>query len=231
MKRFYKTAGIRLDAAAFAIVLDERPVRTPGGAQLVLPTQALAQAIVAEWAGQGDTIAPDTMPLTKLANTAIDRVRSDRSHALAQIEQDARHDLVCYRSADPLELVRREAQAWDPPLAWARERHALDLKVTHGIASIAQPDAGFEALRNELIALDEFVLTGLAAAVPILKSAVLALALYDGLMDPAAAHAAAHVEETFQAEKWGRDAEAEARLNAMLGELETADRFLRLARA
>jgi chaperone required for assembly of F1-ATPase len=231
MKRFYKTAGIRHADAAFCITLDERPVRTPGGAFLALCSAALAEAIVAEWDGQDDQIDHHAMPLTRFANTAIDRVRADRDPALAQVAETARHDLVCYRAADPPELVRREQLAWDPPLVWARERHGLDLTVTLGIASIAQPDAGLEALRAELTRVDEFVLTGLAAAVPILKSTVLALALCDGLMDPRAAHTAAHVEEAFQAEKWGLDAEAETRLNALLHELESADRFMRLARA
>ncbi|HWD29518.1 MAG TPA: ATP12 family protein [Rhizomicrobium sp.] len=231
VKRFYKAASVRPADAIFAIVLDERPVRTPGGRTLALDSAALAGAIVAEWAGQGDEIDHRTMPLTQFANTAIDRVRADRSFALAQIEQTGRHDLVCYRADAPPELMRREALAWDQPLAWVRERHGLDLAVTAGIASIPQPDASFARLREELAVMDPFVLTGLAATVPILKSTVLALALHDGLMDARAAHAAAHVDEAFQAEKWGLDSEAETRLKALLGELETTDRFMRLARA
>jgi chaperone required for assembly of F1-ATPase len=231
MKRFYKTSGIRHADAAFGIVLDDRPVRTPGGKALSLHTRPLAEAIAAEWAGQGDEIDHGAMPLTKLANTAIDRVVADRSHALAQVEASARHDLACYRAADPPELVRREALAWDRPLLWARERHGLALNVTSGIATVAQPDASFEALRAELTRMDEFVLTGFAAAVPILKSTVLALALYDGLMDARAAHAAAHVDEVFQAEKWGRDAEADARFDNLLAELQAIERFIRLSQA
>jgi len=231
MKRFYKKAGIRHADAAFAIVLDDRPVRTPGGGFLSLASGPLAEAIAAEWAEQGETIDHHAMPLTRFANTAIDRVRADRSHAVAQVEAIARHDLVCYRAADPPELVRREALAWDQPLVWAHERHGLALTVTSGIATVAQPDASFDALRAALSRLDEFVVTGLAATVAILKSTVLALALHDRLTDAPAAHAAAHVDEIFQAEKWGRDAEADARFEALLKELEATDRFMRLARA
>ncbi|MEI9989534.1 MAG: ATP12 family protein [Rhizomicrobium sp.] len=231
MKRFYKIVGIKHVGAAFGIALDERPVKTPGGASLALPSRALAEAIAAEWAGQGDAIDQRSMPLTALANTAQDHVARDRDATLGQVETFARHDLVCYRAADPPALAAREAHAWDAPLAWARTRYGLDLKVTHGVASIDQPAVSRDAIAQALSRFDAFALTGLVTAAGIMKSLVLALSLADGRLDAAAAHAAAHVDEHFQAEKWGRDSEAESRLKALLRELEDAERFMRLAAA
>ena len=231
MKRFYKTVAIKQTGAAFAITLDERPVKTPGGATLGLHTAALAEAIAAEWAGQGEKIDQKTMPLTRLANTAQDHVARDRDTTLKQVETFARHDLVCYRAAEPPVLAAREAQAWDAPLAWARARYGLDLNATHGVGSIDQPGVTPAAIARALSRFDAFGLTGLAAAAGIMKSLVLALSLADGRLDAAGAHAAAHVDETFQAEKWGRDSEAEARLKTLLHELQDAERFMRLAAA
>jgi chaperone required for assembly of F1-ATPase len=228
MKRFYKDAAVQRTTHGFAIALDGRAVKTPKGAPLALHNSALAEAIAAEWAGQGEELGD--MPLTRLANTAIDRVRHDRGPALKQMIDFGRHDVVCYRAAAPADLVAREAAAWDAPLAWARAHYAIDLATTTGIASIEQPGFSPERLQHDMVALDEFALTGLSAMVPILKSLVLALSLADGRLDADAAHAAAHVNELFQAEKWGRDAEAEARLAALLAELQTANRFHQLAK-
>ncbi|MEI9888105.1 MAG: ATP12 family protein [Rhizomicrobium sp.] len=228
MKRFYKSVDLKRLGGQFGILLDGRPVKTPERDVLALRSGALAAAVAAEWARQGDELGD--MPLTRLANTAIDRVRRDRTPALEQIDAFARHDLVCYRSAHPAGLVAAEAAAWDFPLFWARTQYGLDLRTTDGTISIPQPGYDAGDLAQRLSRLDEFALTGLSAATPILKSTVLALALADGRLDAAAAHAAAHVDETFQAEKWGRDAEAEKRLKGLLAELETTNQFLQLAK-
>jgi len=230
MKRFYKAVAVRPVGGTFGITLDGRPVKTPGGALLALSTAALAEAIAAEWAGQSETIDQRAMPLTALANTAQDHVARDRDATLGQIETFARHDLVCYRAAEPQALTAREAAAWDTPLAWAHTRYGLDLKVTHGVGSIDQPALSRDTIAQALARFDAFALTGLVTAVGIMKSLVLALSLADGRLDAAAAHAAAHVDEFFQAETWGRDFEAESRLKALLKELGDADRFMRLTR-
>ncbi len=231
MKRFYKAVEVKQAGAAFGIALDGRPVKTPGGEVIALRSAALVEAIAAEWAGQGEKIDQRTMPLTALANTAQDHVARDRDATLKLVEAFARHDLVCYRAADPPELAAREAHAWDAPLAWVRTRYDLDLKVTDGVGSIDQPGATQAAVAHALSRFDAFGLTGLVAAAGIMKSLVLALSLADGRLDAASAHAAAHVDETFQAEKWGRDCEAEARLKTLFNELEDAERFMRLAAA
>ncbi|HJW41544.1 MAG TPA: ATP12 family protein [Rhizomicrobium sp.] len=229
MKRFYKTVAVAPSGGAFSVMLDGRPIKTPAGTVLLLPTAALAEAIASEWDGQGEQVGERTMPLTKLANTAIDRIGPNRAAALAQLEDFARHDLVCYRADDPPALATREAVAWDGPLAWVRDRYGLDLKITSGIGSVDQP--GAVGIAGALAHADAFALTGLLTAAGIMKSVVLALALADGRLDAASAHAAAHVDEQFQAEKWGRDAEAETRLKTLHAELESAERFMRLAAA
>ncbi len=230
MKRFYKKVGTRNVGGHFGVTLDERPVKTPGGELLVVRAAALADAIAAEWAGQGEEVDQRTMPLTGLANTAIDHVRSGRDGVIARLQDFARHDLVCYRSKEPPELVARESAAWDLPLLLASARYGLDLKITDGVGSIPQPAASLDNLRRHLSGRDEFALTGFAAAAGLMKSVVLALALSDGRLSAAEAHDAAHVDATFQAEKWGRDAEAEARLGNLLAELEAAERFMTLAK-
>lgn len=228
LKRFYKAAEARRVEGEFAILLDGRPVKTPMGASLTLPAAALAEAIAAEWAGQGEEIDLRAMPLTGLANTALDHVRPDPAAVIARLETYAGHDLTCYRSGEPAELARRETAAWDPPLLWAKTQYGLDLKTTDGIASIAQP--ALASLRAHLARRDAFALTGLTTAAGLLKSVVLALALADGRLNAAEAHAAAHVDEDFQAERWGWDAEAADRLKQLLAELEAAERFLSLAK-
>ncbi|MEJ0025352.1 MAG: ATP12 family protein [Rhizomicrobium sp.] len=229
MKRFYRTVAVKQVGGTFGIVLDGRPVKTPNGETLALHTAKLAEAVAAEWAEQGDKIDQRTMPLTALANTAQDHVAGDRAATLGQVETFARHDLVCYRAADPPELAVREVHAWDAPLAWARTRYGLDLKVTHGVGSIDQPSVSRDSIERALARFDAFALTGLVTAAGIMKSLVLALSLADGRLDAAAAHAAAHVDEFFQAEKWGRDSEAEARLKSLLKELEDAEHFMQLS--
>jgi chaperone required for assembly of F1-ATPase len=229
VKRFYKTAGVKRVGAMFGIVLDDRPVKTPERETLVLRSAGLADAIAAEWARQGDTLGE--MPLTRLANTAIDRVRLDRAPALLQMDGFAGHDLVCYRSTTPPELAAREAAAWDLPLLWARTQHGFDFKTTAATISIPQPGYSYDALAQAMSRHDEFALTGLASMAPILKSLVLSLALADKRLTVAEAHAAAHVDETFQSEKWGRDEEADARLANLLAELETANQFYQLAKS
>lgn len=230
MKRFYKTVVVELRDGQFVVLLDGRPVKTPKGALLELPSAALGDAVAAEWAGQGEEIDLRAMPLTGLANTAIDHVRADPAAVIVRLETYAGHDLTCYRASEPAELVRREAAAWDAPLLWAKTQYGLELRMTDGIGSVAQPATSIASLARHLARRDEFALTGLAAAAGIMKSVVLALSLADGRLDAAQAHAAAHVDEDFQAERWGWDAEAAGRLKQLRAELEAAERFLELAK-
>ena len=226
MKRFYKEVSVADD---LRVLLDGKPIKTPGRATLTLPTRAMAEAVAEEWRGQGETIIPATMKLTKLANTAIDRVAAREAEIAGQILAYA-NDLLCYRAAAPDELAERQRKEWDPLLAWAAERHA-PLQTRAGIGYIAQNDESLAAYRRALEAYDAFSLTALHTAATICGSLVLALALAEARLDAAEAFALSQLDERYQAEKWGADDEAEKRARALAAELASAARFLALARA
>jgi len=226
MKRFYKQVAI--DSGR--VLLDGRALKTPKDTQLVLPTAALADAVADEWRGQGDEIQPATMPLTRLANAAIDGVAPRRAEVVAEIAAFARHDHLCYRAAEPPELVRRQIEGWNPLLDWAAERLGARLKIASGIASIAQPSETLAALARAVDACDPFVLAGLHVATTITGSLVLGLALAQGRLEVSEAFALSRIDESYQAERWGLDSEAAARAKKLAAELDAAARFMDLAR-
>lgn len=203
MKRFWKEVTIGPDRV---VALDGRPVRTPGRVPLALPTEALAEAIAAEWRGVGETLDPRAMPLTGLANAAIDRIAPDRASFAAGLARYGEGDLLCYRAESPTELVRRQAAAWDPPLAWARGRYDVHFEVTAGVVHVPQPAATVARLGDAVGALDEWALAGLSPVVTITGSLVLGLAVVEGAMDAEAVWNAANLDEDWQAEQWGEDA-------------------------
>ena len=225
MKRFYKDA----QAEGRTVLLDGRPLKTPRGETLTLPTEALARAVAEEWRAQGDEIVPSAMPLTKLANTALDGIAQRRDEVIAEIAGFARHDHLCYRTDAPAELVRRQNEAWDPLLDWAAERYGAPLVTVAGVTSVAQPEASLAALRKAVEALDDFTLAGLHVAASIAGSLVLGLAVVDKRLSAADAFALSQIDERFQAEKWGLDSEAEARARRLAAELDVAAQFVDLA--
>jgi chaperone required for assembly of F1-ATPase len=227
MKRFYKGVSV---GEGNAVLLDGRPLKTPRGGSLDLPSQALAEAIAEEWRAQGDEIDPQAMPLTKLANTAIDGVTPRRDEVIAEIAAFAKHDHLCYRTDTPAELVRRQSEAWDPLLDWAAERYGAPLIPVNGITSVAQPETSIEAMRKAVDVLDPFALSALHVIASICGSLVLGLAVADNRLSPAEAFALSQIDERFQAEKWGLDSEAEARAKRLAQELATAARFMDLSR-
>lgn len=227
MKRFYK--DVTVSDAPYQILLDGRVVKTPMKVALALPNRALAEAVAAEWRGQGEELDPDTMPLTKFANTAIDRVGAMRADVVDQILAYA-NDLLCYRASAPKELVARQAAEWDPLLAWAKERYGAELTVQTGIVHFNHSDEAYAALRQAVEAFDPFLLAALHTTASILGSLVLALALADGRIDAETAYALSTLDERYQVEHWGTDAEAEARAAGLLEEIQTAERFMRLAK-
>lgn len=226
MRRVYKEVNVAED---FRVLLDGKPIKTPMRATLALPTRALAEAIADEWRGQGDKIVRETMPLTKLANTAIDRVTGREESVIGQMLTYT-NDLLCYRAEAPADLVARQNEGWNPLLEWAAERHGARLLTRVGIVHIAQPEEAVAALRGALAEHDPFVLTAVHAAATLCGSLVLALALADGRLDAEEAFALSHLDEHYQAEKWGTDGEAEKRARAMAAELDAAARFMRCAR-
>jgi len=222
------TSPSRGEANSYFILLDGKPIKTPMRKTQALPTRGLAEAVAEEWRGQGDKIVPPTMPLTKLANTAIDRVTRREAEIAEQVLAYA-NDLLCYRAEAPDDLVARQNESWNPLLDWAAERYA-PLTVGTGVGYIAQPEESVEALRNGLAGRDAFVLTALHASATLCGSLVLALALADGRLDAEEAFALSQLDERYQAEKWGADEEAQKRAQALAAELAAAARFIRLAR-
>ena len=194
----------------------------------VLPTAALATAVAAEWTAQGDTTDPRTMPLTGLANAAIDRVLPDPPGFAAALTAYAETDLLCYRADGPAALAARQAAAWDPPLAWARSRYGVDFAVTAGIVHVAQPPATVARLAAALAAHGGFPHAGLSPLITVSGSLVLALQLAAGAIDRDTAFAAAMLDELWQAERWGEDALATAAREARRADFEAGARFLAL---
>ena len=225
MRRFYTTATAETDGR---VLLDGKPVNTPARRHLALPTPALAQAVADEWNAQGETIAPATMKLTGLANAALDRVAPDPAAFAATLAGYAQGDLLCYRADKPADLVARQAAEWDPLLSWARRRYDIDFAVTDAILHVPQPPLTVTRLSAALAALDPFRLAAMSPLVTIGGSLVTALALYEGEIDAEAAFAATHLDELWQAEQWGPDAEAiQARKNR-LADFAAAARMLDL---
>jgi chaperone required for assembly of F1-ATPase len=226
-RRFYATAATAPVAGGHAVQLDGKPVRTPAGRVLAAPTAALAQALAAEWDAQQDVIDPARMPLTRLANAIIDGV-SDRPDAVAaEIENYLGSDLVCYRASSPPGLVARQAQHWDPILAWARDVLGAPLRAEVGVVHIAQNEDALARARAA-IPRDRWRLGALSAATTLAGSALIALALARGRLSVEKAWEAAHVDEDWNMEQWGRDALALERRAFRFAEFEAAATVLRL---
>lgn len=212
MKRFWKTVEAVADEDRWTVLLDRRPLRTPGRALLTVPGKPLAEAIAQEWAAAGETVDPGAMPLTGLASAAIDRVAPDRADFAASLGKYAQADLACYRAEGPQSLAARQAESWDALLGWARRRFDVDFVTTAGLVHVAQPKATVERLAHEVAALDPFRLAGLSPLVTIGGSLVAGLAVLEGALPPEEAWETVSIDERWQIEKWGADAEAEAAL-------------------
>lgn len=207
VKRFW-TMAIALPAeGGWTVHLDGRPLKTPAKAPLILPTQALAEALAAEWQAQTGKINPATMPLTRMANSAIDKVAPQFAAVAAMLAEYGGTDLLCYRAASPAALVARQAAGWDPLLAWAAAEGA-PLAVTTGVIPVPQAPASLATLHARVQALTPFGLAALHDLVAISGSLILGLAAASGRLTPAEAFALSRIDEDFQAEIWGHDAEA-----------------------
>ncbi|CAA9539718.1 MAG: Chaperone required for the assembly of the mitochondrial F1-ATPase [uncultured Sphingosinicella sp.] len=228
MKRFYKEAGAAPVEGGWQIALDGRPVKTPARAALVLPTEKLGQAVVEEWRDQGEDIVPRTMPLTGLANAAIDRVAPDPATFAQGLAQYGESDLLCYRAEGPQPLVARQSELWDPLLAWARRRYDIDFEVAAGIMHRPQHPETIERLARAVAARDAFHLAALSPLVTVSGSLVLALAIAEEAIDLEAGWAAATLDEQWQIEQWGEDAEAAAMLASRRQDFEAGHRLLTL---
>ena len=226
MKRFWADVSIDSDRV---VRLDGRPVRTPGRVPLALPTPALAEAVADEWRVVGETIDPRAMPLTGLANAAIDRIGPDPAPFVAALARYGASDLLCYRATEPPDLTARQAAVWDPPLDWARARYDIVFAVTAGVVPVTQPAATLERLERAVAARGAFALAALTTIVSLTGSLVLGLALAERAFDTVQVWQAAELEEAWQAELWGVDAEAMERRTLRRAEFERAALFLTLA--
>jgi chaperone required for assembly of F1-ATPase len=234
VKRFWDTASIAPADAGYTILLDGRPMHLPGGAVLRIDHQSLALAIADEWqaagGGKGGEMSFADTPLTRLAGTALHRVAPDPLPVVDAIARYAESDLLCYRAERPEELVTRQMQAWQPWLDWAATAYDAPLRVGSGVAYVKQHRGSIAALRGAVAALDVPALAALGVAVPALGSLVLGLAMAEGRLDAATAHELGVLDELFQAEQWGEDAEAAARRAAIAADVALAARFLQLTR-
>jgi len=227
VRRFFTQASVGEADGGFALLLDGRRARTPAKKPLVLPTRALAEAVAEEWAGQGETIDPAAMPLTRLANSALDGVAAAMAETRAEIAGYAASDLVCYRADEPEALVAAETAAFDPLLAWARESLGATFLCAQGIVHRRQPDEALAVVRAALAAVeDPFALAALHVMTSLTGSALLALAVARGRLAADEAWRIANVAEDFQIAKWGEDAEASARQIARRRDFKAAARAL-----
>ncbi len=211
-KRFWKEVTVEAREGGFAILLDGRSVKTPGKHELRLPRPDLAEAVAAEWSAQETHLDPTTMPLTRIANSIIDAVGPRRAEVAADAVKYAGSDLVCYRADAPERLVALQASGWDPLLDWADETFGCRLLVAEGIMHVAQDSDAIHALEAVVDGFDPWVLGGLHVVTTLTGSLVMALALATGRLDRDDAWALAHIDEAWNAERWGRDEEAERRL-------------------
>jgi chaperone required for assembly of F1-ATPase len=228
VKRFYGKAEAVPEEGGVAILLDGRPVKTPARQALLVPTEELAEAIAAEWNSQSEEIDPRSMPLTGLANAAIDRVAPDPAAFASNLAAYGECDLLCYRSEAPQPLVQRQARHWDPLLGWARRRFEVDFEIVSGVMHRPQPAETVTRLADAASNRDAFRLAALSPLVTISGSLLLALALAEGEIGIETAWSAATLDEAWQAEQWGEDPLATAALEARRVEFEAAYRFLTL---
>lgn len=226
-RRFWKAVDVAQGEDGFVVLLDGRPPRTPAGARLALPTAAVARLVADEWAAQGEFIEPGTMPATRLASTAIDRVSQVRDAVADEIAAYAGSDALCYVAEHPTPLVERQARGWTPWRDWAARELDVALEPVEGIVHRAQDPAAVARVRSLALALDDFALTGLATAVPLLGSAVLGLAVQRGALSGEAAFELSRLDEAFQEERWGVDEENAARTAARRAEAVLLERWFR----
>jgi len=228
-RRFWKDVDVRPAGGGWEVMLDGRVLRTPGNQPLILPTEALARAVAEEWAAQGDIIAPLTMPLTRAVNAAVERVSQQKAAVASMLAAYAEADLLCYR-AEGGRLAELQAEGWQPLLDWAEAAFGARLCATGGVIPVPQDAAALARLAERVEALDPFALTALHDLVTLPGSLVLGLAVLEGRIDAATAHALSRIDEDFQAEQWGRDAEAEEAAEGRRQAMLSAERLWRLSR-
>lgn len=235
MRRFWDSAEAVAEAGGWVIRLDGKPMRIPGAGALHVPGLALADAIAAEWQSAGGTkggaLTMESVPLTRLAGTAQERVAGNAGPVAAELARYAETDVLCYRAAGPETLMVRQARQWQPWLDWLDTAYGARLEPVEGVMFRPQDPVALARVQSAMAARTVFELTALGLAIPALGSAVLGLALADGALGAEAAHDLACLDELFEAEAWGEDAEATRRRAAVRADLVLAERFMRLSAA
>ncbi|MDD2877005.1 MAG: ATPase [Acidiphilium sp.] len=231
MRRFWTHATIATQDGGYAVLLDGKPVRLPGGTPLAVAHRPLAEAIAREWAAANAVVVPDDLPLTRLAGAAIERIAPDPAALRQNLLAYGGADLLCYRAETPAELAALQYAHWQPWLDWAARCFDARLIPTHGIVAVIQPETVLDALSRALAPQDNWALAGLGVAVPALGSLVLGLATISGALTPPDAHALAILDETWQERQWGIDAEAQARRTAVARDIASAVEFVTLTRS
>jgi chaperone required for assembly of F1-ATPase len=222
-KRFYKAVSTDAVEEGHRILLDGRPVRTPGKKLLAVPARPIADRLVAEWDGQGEEIDPAKMPVTRLVNTAVDGVAENFDAVFDEIVRFAGTDMLCYRADSPEGLVERQREGWDPILRWAGEARGARFILVEGVMHQEQPIPAIEAFSRALSAFrDPLALACLHTVTTLTGSALLALALAEGVIDADRAWTLAHVDEDWQIEHWGTDEEAFRRRELRRAEMDVA---------
>lgn len=213
MKRFWDMASVERTDSGFAVVLDARPVRTPAKRPLSVPTELMAQRIANEWDAQDKIVDPASMPWTRSANAAIDKVATQHEEVTDHLAGYAGTDLLCYRAVGPETLRDRQAEAWDPMLDWVRETYGACLSVTSGVMPVEQEAADIERLAAVARGMSVFQLTGFHDLVTLSGSFVIALAATESLETPESLWSKSRIDETWQIEQWGEDEEAAEHAN------------------
>ncbi|MBB3763091.1 ATP12 family chaperone protein [Sphingomicrobium lutaoense] len=228
MKRFWKEASREPQDDGHVILLDGRKVMTPAKRELVVPTGTLADAIVEEWQSAGEKVDPAAMPMTGLANAAIDRVMPDRQAFAAGLSRFAESEMCCYRADQPDALVERQAASWDRLIDWAQARYDIHFTVTSGVMHVAQPETTLDRLASAVGSEDAFHLAGLSPLVTAGQSLLVALAVRHGELSPEEGWKASQIEEDWQIEHWGEDEEARKASEARRRDFLNGARFLSL---
>ena len=226
-ERFYDRAEVIRQTGVFTVALDGRAIKTPAAADLVLPTESLAEAVAGEWNGQGATLDVATMPMFRMAATVIDRVAPKRAEVIHVTLKFGETDLLCYRADAPDDLVQRQVAGWQPWLDWAADTLGAEMTVTTGIVPINQPAAAVAALANDTEGLNDYQLMGVSSAA---GSLILGLALNRDALPAEEVSALALLDDLYQVERWGDDADAEINRRRVESEIAEAASFMELSR-
>jgi len=225
-KRFYKKVEASLTEGGFHVKLDGRVLKTPGKKPLSCPTKNQATCVADEWEAQKDEIKPETMPCTRLMNVACELTPSRRPELIKEFRQYCETDLLCYRADQPQDLVKRQAEFWQPILDWSAKKYGIELATTSGIAAIVQSTKSLNEAANFAENLDDVRVTVLLHFTASLGSAILALAVIEKKINAKEAFEISRLDEIFQNERWGEDDEALARNKSLREELADIEKLI-----